>query len=108
MGICQCQQEPNHIITTQYIETRKTKQNDQSSIKTKQNSNYLSSNKFTSSTSTVNCIKLNSNMFQLSKEEDKNSFHSCEDNSFYLKYKSRPILNKLIHKNGSTSSLLKI
>lgn len=106
MGACNCQYEPNHIITTQYIENPKNKQNDQSSVKTNQNFNFLCTNKY-SSNSTVNCVKYNPNMSPVFKK-DRTSFVSSEENSFNLPSKPRPILNKLLDKNRSSSSLLKI
>lgn len=106
MGACYCQCEPNHIITTQYIENLKSKPNDQSSTKTAQNFNYLSTNNHTS-TSNMNCIKNNPNMSPIFKK-DKSSFLSSEENSLNLSHRPRPIFNKLINKNRSSSSLLKV
>lgn len=101
MGVCYCQNEPNHIITTHYIENLKNKPNDQLSVKTNQNSNYLCT------TSSANNIKSNPNMSPVFKK-DKSSFVSFEDNSFNLSNKPRPILRKLLDKNRSSISLLKI
>ena len=107
MGSCQC--EPNHIITTYFVENRKSNKPNQpqkpqiNTIHTNQNPNYLCLNKYISTMSSSQ-IRYNSNLSPI-LQRGTSQYCTSEESSVCFGSKTRPILSKLMSKRRSVSSM---
>jgi hypothetical protein len=107
MGSCQC--EPNHIITTYFVENRKKDNPNQppipqiNTIRTNQNPNYLCLNKYVSTMSSSH-LKYNSYLSPI-LQRGRSPYCTSEESSISYGSKTRPILSKLMSKRRSVSSM---